>query len=78
MGSALYDINKGGHCIFIPDVHISFYLYMYCKCISNSLMTLHGTVFLTLNLVTEANDICSSIKAGIYAYFRQRQELLKL
>lgn len=57
MGYALYDINKGGHCIFIPDVHISFYLYMYCKCISNSLMTFHGTVFLTLNLVTEANDI---------------------
>lgn len=43
-------------CI-IPDVHISFYLYMYCKCNSNSLMTFHGTVFLTLNLVTEANDM---------------------
>lgn len=51
---------------------------MYCKCISNSHMTFHGTVFLTLNLVTEANDICSSIKAGINAYSRQRQELLKL
>lgn len=47
---------------------------MYCKCISNSLMTFHGTVFLTLNLVTEANGI----KAGINAYSRQRQELLKL
>lgn len=61
MGYALYDINKGGHCIFILHVlfqmYTSFYLYMYCKCISNSLMTFHGPVFLTLNLVTEANDI---------------------
>lgn len=62
MGYALYDINKGGHCIFI--LHVLFQMYTYhfiytciVSVISNSLMTFHGTVFLTLNLVTEANDI---------------------
>lgn len=58
MGSALYDLKVNiVYSFIIPDVHISFYLYMYCKCINNSLMTFHGPVFLTLNLVAKADDI---------------------
>lgn len=43
---------------------------MYCKCNSNLFMIFYGIVFLILNFVIEVNDICCSIKVGIYVYFR--------
>lgn len=45
---------------------------MYCKCISNSLMTFHGTVFLTLNLPSQKLMIFDAASKQVYIHISDK------